>query len=287
MSGRLAGKVAVITGAASGIGLRTAQRFAEEGAKVLLTDIQNDKGAEAARALGPNAVYQHCDVSRESDIQAAIDAAVARHGRLDVLLSNAGVGGNRAPIEELDIEAWDRLQAIVVRAVAIGAKHAARVMKPARSGSIINLASGAGLLAGVTPHDYSTAKGAVVHFTKGLALELGEHGIRANAICPGYTLTPFVTNAFGLGMQALTAQRDRLDQAFATVLPIPRAGTVEDVANLALFLASDESAYVTGQAIAVDGGLTAGPHWSGHRARMKTLIEAVGGDTKGSRWSSD
>lgn len=110
MSGRLAGKVAVITGAASGIGLRTAQRFAEEGAKVLLTDIQNDKGAEAARALGPNAVYQHCDVSRESDIQAAIDAAVARHGRLDVLLSNAGVGGNRAPIEELDIEVHARPQ---------------------------------------------------------------------------------------------------------------------------------------------------------------------------------
>jgi NAD(P)-dependent dehydrogenase (short-subunit alcohol dehydrogenase family) len=286
MKGRLAGKVALVTGAASGIGRRSAERFAAEGAKVLLTDIQDDKGAEIASTLGPMTAYKRCDVTVEKDIAAAVDEAVRRFGRLDVLLSNAGAPGMRGPIEKLDVEHWDRAMAILLRSVVLGAKHAARVMKPQRSGSIINLASAAGLVAGATPHDYSTAKGAVVHFTKGLALELGEHGIRCNAICPGYTLTPMLLTGLGIGMQAVEAQKEKVDHAFGAVHPVPRAGRVDDIANLALFLASDEASFVNGQAIASDGGFSAGAHWSGHRTKMMGIINAVGGDTS-SRWAPD
>jgi NAD(P)-dependent dehydrogenase (short-subunit alcohol dehydrogenase family) len=286
MSTRLAGKVALVTGAASGIGKRSAERFAAEGAKVLLTDIQDAKGEEVVRALGASAAYRRCDVALESDIAAAVDEAVSRFGRLDVLLSNAGAPGNRAPIEALDIAAWDRLMTILLRSVVLGAKHAARVMKPQRSGSIINLASAAGLVAGATPHDYSTAKGAVVWFTRGLALELGEHGICVNAICPGYTITPMLLSGLGIGMQAVQQSRTEVDQAFSAVHPVPRAGQVEDIANMALFLASDEASFVNGQAIGVDGGLSAGAHWTGHRSKMLGIIEAVGGDT-GSRWAPE
>lgn len=276
MSGRLAGKVALITGAASGIGKRSAERFAAEGAKVLLTDIQDAKGEEAAAAIG--AAYRRCDVMVEADIATAVAEAVRRFGRLDVLLSNAGAPGARGPIEELDAEAWDRSMAILLRSVVLGAKHAARVMKPQGSGSIINLASAAGLLPGATPHDYSTAKGAVVHFTKGLAMELGEHNIRVNAICPGYTITPMLVGGLGVGMQAVEAAGTKVDAAFAAVHPVPRAGRVDDIANAALFLASDESSFVNGQALAVDGGIAAGAHWSGHRGRMAAIMQSVAGE---------
>lgn len=278
MAGRLNGKVALVTGAASGIGKRAAERFVAEGARVLLTDIQDIKGEEAAAALGAAAAYRRADVTQEAEIAAAVAEAVRRFGRLDILLSNAGAPGGRAPIEDLDIEVWDRSMAVLLRSVVFGAKHAARVMKPQGAGSIINLASAAGLLAGATPHDYSTAKGAVVHFTKGLAMELGEHGIRANAICPGYTLTPMLVGGLGIGMQAVEAMGDKVDTAFAAVHPVPRAGRVDDIADAAVFLASDEARFVNGQALAVDGGISAGVHWSGHRGRMAGIMQALSGE---------
>ena len=204
---------------------------------------------------------------------------MARHGRLDVLVSNAGTPGKSGPIDQLDAAQWDRSFAILLRSVVLGAKHAARVMKPQRSGAIISISSVAGLLAGATPHDYSTAKAAVIHFTKGIALELGEHGIRANAICPGYTRTPALLSGHGGGLQDAEADREKVDRAFGVVHPIARAATVDDIASMALFLASDEAAFVNGQAIAVDGGMTAGAHWSGHRARMASIFEMAGGGT--------
>ncbi len=278
MSGRLNGKVALITGAASGIGKRSAERFVAEGAKVLLTDIQDVKGEEAAAALGGSAAYRHADVTSEADIAGAVDEAVRRFGKLDILFSNAGIPGNRTGIEETDIAAWDHSMAVLLRSVVIGAKHATRVMRPRASGSIINLASAAGLLPGATPHDYSTAKGAVIHFTKGLAMELGESGIRANAICPGYTLTPMLVGGLGLGMQAVEAMGPRVDAAFAPVNALPKAGRVDDIASAAVYLASDEAGFVTGQALAVDGGVAVGAHWSGHRGRMRGVMEKLSGD---------
>ena len=278
MAGRLAGRVAMVTGAASGIGKRCAERFVEEGARVLLTDIQDDKGREAAAALGPNAAYRRCDVTVESDIAAAVEDVCERFGPIDVLLSNAGAGGWRGPIEDFDTAWWDRSMALLLRSCMLGAKHAARVMKPRKSGSIVNIASTAGLVPGATPHDYSTAKGAVVHFTQGLAQELGEHGVRANAICPGYVITPLVVAGMGLGMQAAEAQRDRVNEAFGAVHPMPRAGWVDDIANAALFLASDESGFVNGLAMAVDGGLHAGISWSGHRNRMAGIARSLSAD---------
>ena len=127
----------------------------------------------------------------------------------------------------------------------------------------------------LTAYDYSTAKGAVVHFTKGLALELGEFGIRANAVCPGYTITPMVLEGLGIGAQAIEAEPQKVDAAFAAVHPIPRVGRVEDIADVIVFLASDESRFVNGQAIGVDGGLSAGAHWSGHRGKMATIRTAL------------
>lgn len=278
MSGRLEGKVALITGAASGIGKRSAERFVAEGAKVLLTDIQDVKGEEAAAALGAAAAYRHADVTSEADIAGAVDEAVRRFGHLDILFSNAGIPGTRTGIEETDIAAWDHSMAVLLRSVVLGAKHATRVMRPRKSGSIINLASAAGLLPGATPHDYSTAKGAVIHFTKGLAMELGESGIRANAICPGYTLTPMLVGGLGLGMQAVEAMGPRVDAAFAPVNALAKAGRVDDIASAALYLASDEAGFVTGQALAVDGGVAVGAHWSGHRNRMRGVMEKLSGD---------
>ncbi len=280
MSERLAGKVAMITGAASGIGRRTAERFVAEGAKVLLTDIQDARGEEVAKALGASAAYRRADVTREEDIASAVAEAASRFGPLDILLSNAGIRGQGAvPIEQFDMAAWDRAMNVLLRSVVYGAKHAAAVMKPRRSGSIVNLASAAGLVAGATPHDYSTAKGAVVHFTRGLALELGEFGIRANAVCPGYTITPMVLEGLGIGAQAIEAEPQKVDAAFAAVHPIPRVGRVEDIADVIVFLASDESRFVSGQAIGVDGGFSAGAHWSGHRGKMaaiRTTLAAEG-----------
>ena len=280
MHGRLFGKVAMVTGAASGIGRSIAERFVAEGAHVLLTDIQDECGRAIAAKLGANAAYLHCDVRNESDIAAAVDFAVAQHGRLDVLVSNAAAPGNPGPIEQLDAERWDRSMEILLRSVVLGAKHAARVMLPQGAGSIISIASSAGLLAGATPHDYSVGKAAVIHFSKGLGLELGERGVRANAICPGYTLTPMMLGGLAGNAGLAPEEQAQVNAAFGAVHPVPRVGMVEDIASMAVFLASDEAGFVNGQAIAVDGGMSAGAHRSGHASRMAAIGATLQGIVK-------
>lgn len=261
--GRLEGKVAVITGGASGIGAASASRFVEEGARVLIADLQGEVAESLARQLGGNAVAVRCNVVREEDIATAISAAVARWGRLDVMFNNAGFGGISGPLEQTTVDEYEMTMNVLLRSVFLGTKHAAPHLRAAGGGSIVNTASICAFEAGRGSQLYSVAKAGVVMMTKTAALELAEDGIRVNAVCPGYITTPL---AAGRPIATNSAERvdvglDRLREATRNFQPLPRAGEAVDVANLAAFLASDESTFVTGQAMVVDGGLLAGKPW--------------------------
>jgi NAD(P)-dependent dehydrogenase (short-subunit alcohol dehydrogenase family) len=252
--GRLENQVAIITGAASGIGEGTVRRYAAEGARVLIADIADERGGALAEELGPNTTYLRTDVSQEEDLARAVSSAVERWGRLDVMFNNAGFGGVSGPIEDLDMAAYDTTMAVLLRGVFLGAKHATKQMKAQGGGVIINTASVAGLQAGFGPVVYSAAKAAVAHMSRCLAVELAPFNIRVNAICPGV----IVTNSLGVPAEMREALLPKIDSALATWAPMGRSGVPDDIANTALWLASPEASYVTGQAITVDGGLTAG-----------------------------
>jgi NAD(P)-dependent dehydrogenase (short-subunit alcohol dehydrogenase family) len=276
MTKRLEGKVAVITGGTSGIGKGTVDRFVDEGAKVVIGDIQDDKGALMEREYGSALAYAHCDVSIESDVAGAVDLAVERFGRLDCMFNNAGIGGVMGEIQETDGDGMDHTLNVLFKGVVYGMKHAARVMIGQGSGSIINTASVAGLSGGFGPHVYSGCKAAVAHMSKTVALQLGPQGIRVNAICPG----GIATSIFGAGLGLPIEQADQSAKFMETVLrelqPIKRAGLPADIANLALFLASDEGSFVSGQAIAVDGALTTGREATGdNQAQWLEMVEKM------------
>ena len=252
--GRLDKKVAIITGAASGIGLATAARFAGEGSAVVIGDLNQEGGEAAVRQCkenGGRATFQKCNVQSEAEIRALIDRAVSEYGKLDIIFNNAGVGGAVGTIEETTVENWDKTQAILLRAVFIGMKYAVPAMKKSGGGSIISTASVAGLRGGAGPHSYSAAKAAVINLTRSVALEVGEHKIRVNCICPGGINTPLLSNRIPDGEQTT-------EMFLSQIQAMKRAGHPDDIANMALFLASDESEWITGTAMVVDGGLTAG-----------------------------
>jgi NAD(P)-dependent dehydrogenase (short-subunit alcohol dehydrogenase family) len=261
MSARLDGKVAVITGGASGMGKATVLRFLAEGAKVVAADINdvNGKGLlEEAAALGFEGKlrFATADVSAETDVEAMIADAVDSFGGVDVVFNNAGFGGAFGPLTEIDVDHWDATFAVLCRGVFLGIKHGARAMQKAGSGgSIINTASVAGLSGGAGPHAYSAAKAAVINMTRAAAIELAASHVRVNAICPGAILTPLIMRGADEQQAAI-----RLDGA----QPWPEHGTGDDIAGAALFLASEDSRFVTGEALVVDGGLTAaGPRLFG------------------------
>src|SRR5579875_884286 len=251
---RLEGKVALITGAASGIGKASAIRFAGEGAAVVVADL-NAVGGEEVAALccqgGGRALFQRTDVTQEDEIQAAIARAEREFGRLDIYFNNAGVVGAIGPLNELDAADWDRTMAILLRAAFLGIKHAVEPMRRVGGGAIISTASVAGLRATDGPTAYSVAKAGVIHLTKCAARELGKDNIRVNCICPGGIVTPML---FGRA----PGGEELVGKFLARAQPLARAGQPEDVAAMALFLASDESAWITGAAMVVDGGLTTG-----------------------------
>jgi NAD(P)-dependent dehydrogenase (short-subunit alcohol dehydrogenase family) len=252
--GRLNGKVAVITGGASGMGRATAARFAGEGASIVIADLNAEGGEAAARECrenGGHAVFQKTDVSAEAEVKAAVDRAIREFGRLDVIFNNAGLAGALGRIEDTTAENWDRTFAILLRSVFFGMKYAAPEMRKVGGGSIISTASIAGLRGGAGPLVYSVAKAGVVHLTKCAAIELGRDRIRVNCICPGGINTPLVQQFFAGGETAVK-------QVFDHIQPIPRTGVSGDIAGAALYLASDDSEWVTGTAMIVDGGLMAG-----------------------------
>lgn len=253
--GALDGRSAVITGGASGIGAGVVRRFAAEGASVVVADIDDSAGDALAREVGAH--YLHCDVTREEDLAAAVEAALRLHGRLDVWMGNAGFGGVLGEITELDADGFDRTVAVLLRAVALGMKHAVAAMRAGgRGGSIISTSSVAGLQGGHGPHVYSACKAAVIGLTRSVALEQGPHGIRVNCINPGGIDTPIFSRALGVDGDEAEAVRQLVISSVAAGTPLGRIGQPADIAGAALWLASDDSAYVTGQTIVVDGGLT-------------------------------
>jgi NAD(P)-dependent dehydrogenase (short-subunit alcohol dehydrogenase family) len=261
--GRLNGKVAVITGASTGIGAETARLFVSEGASVIIGGRRQQLCEKLASDLGPGAIPVRMDVTDEASIAGAIDLAMKRFGRLDCLFNNAGSAGVLGPIADTNTAALDDTIALLFRAVVLGVKHAARVMKGQGGGAIVNNASAAAFFAGYAPHIYSGCKAAVVGFTRSVATELGEQGIRVNCVCPGPIPTPIFGAAFGLAERQSEELAAQLGTAFKTVQPIPRAGHALDIARAVLWLASDDASFVNGHALVVDGGLSLGRKWSG------------------------
>lgn len=257
--GRLDGKVAVITGGASGMGAATVRRFVGEGARVVIADLQETAGAALEAELGGAAVFCRTDVGRETEVQAMIELAVSRFGGLDILFNNAGFGGVAGPIDQTDMgEAYAITVAGLLTGPILGIKHAVAPMRARGGGSIISTASVAGLRGGMGPHVYSALKAAVLGLTRSVAVELSIDRIRVNAICPGGIVTPIFLGGRKLKAGANVSLEETLRPAFAQMQPIPRAGEPLDIANAALFLASDESSFITGQELVVDGGLTIG-----------------------------
>lgn len=269
---RLEGRRTVITGAASGIGEQTARLFVTEGASVVLADVDDARGTAIAEELGDAARFVHVDVAVEGQIERAVDESRGTYGGLDVLFNNAGNPGSIGRIEDIDMELFDRTVAIHLRGVFLGIRAAARVMRPQGHGSIINTASVAGLRANYGGHDYSAVKAAVAHLTATTANELGEDGVRVNAICPGGIATSIFGRAAGLDAGAAQRTVAVMEMALADVAPMRRAGLPADIAECALWLAGDSSSFVTGQAIAVDGGLTTGPTFRTSRARSESMV---------------
>ncbi len=258
MSSRLEDKVAVITGGASGIGRATVEKFIVEGARVVIADIQAEPGMELAARFPEKALFVRTDVCFEHQVKEAIELAASHWGRLDCLFNNAGFGGVTGEIHETDMgEPYQRTVAAMLTGPVLGMKYAAPIMKKQGSGSIITTASIAGTRGGYGPHVYSAVKSAVINLSRSVAQELGPFKIRVNTVCPGFINTPIFAGQLALREKdrdfgELTRSVSRYAQ------PIDRPGLPEDIANAVCFLASDESDFITGHALVVDGGITLG-----------------------------
>lgn len=251
---RLEGHVAIVTGGASGIGAATVRRFVAEGARVAIADRDQERGQALAAELGDATVFVPTDVSVEQDIAEMVAHTIDEFGRVDCLFNNAGFGGALGSIADISVDDFDLTFDVLVKSVFLGMKHVATHMMERGSGSIINTASIAGIRAGYGPILYSTAKAAVVTMSQNAAMEFGAAGVRVNAICPGAVATPLLA-----GNPAASADDiNRAGQGFESMTPIGHVADPSELAAAALFLASDDSSFVTGQALVVDGGVTAG-----------------------------
>lgn len=275
--GMLDGKVAIITGATSGIGARTAELFVEEGARVLFTGRRKPEGEALQKRLGQAARFEQADVTVETDWKRVIDQALTSFGRLDCLFNNAGGPAPTGGVTGISVEGFDAAMALLVRSVMLAMKHAAPVMMRQRSGSIVNNGSIAAHLAGYSSSMvYSAAKAAVNHLSRCVAMELGEHNVRVNSVSPGQIATGILGKA--LGMEAGKADKlaGEFSQRFAKVQPIPRAGATDDIAQCVLWLASERSSFVNGIDIVVDGGMIGGRMYSPHQEGLKQMKASLG-----------
>jgi NAD(P)-dependent dehydrogenase (short-subunit alcohol dehydrogenase family) len=276
--GRLNGKIAVITGATSGIGLKTAEIFVEQGAKIVIAGRRAPEGEALAKKLGASCVFRQTDVTQEDQMQALIGTAVEKFGRIDCLFNNAGGPAQTGGIEGLEVDRFDAAMATLLRSVMLGMKHAAPHMRKQGFGSIINNGSIAGRLAGFSSSlVYGAAKAAVIHFTKCVAMELGESGIRVNSISPGVIATGIFGKALGLSVEAAEKTPDMMRDIYRTAQPIQRAGLPEDIAHAAVFLASDESSFINGHDLVVDGAITGGRNWTPQQQGLAAVRKALDG----------
>lgn len=255
---RFAGKVAVVTGAASGIGKAAVLKLAGEGAHVFAADIDEVGGEAIAAGSNGRIDFIRCDVTRPADIEALMNAAAAKAGGIDILFNNAAAGGDRAPIDEITPEGWDRTMDLVLKSVAMGIRYASPHMKGRKGASIVNTASVAALGAGYSPTAYAVAKAGVLHLTKVAATDLARYGIRVNAICPGFINTNIFTSSLDVPDAMKGEAKAIIAGMSAQAQPVARGGQPEDIANAMAYLASEEASFMTGTHMLVDGGLTIG-----------------------------
>jgi len=276
---RLEDKVAIITGGTSGIGRACAVKFAAEGARVVVSGRRRDTGSALADSLGNGSIFVAADVSREAEIKALVDRALERFGRIDCVINNAGSVSATGPIADTDAAAFDHDLAVHVRAPFLAIKYASPSMADRGSGAFINMSSISGRLPGFNVFGYEVAKAALVHLTRCAAIELGEKGIRVNAISPGPVRTGIFAKAGGMDAEAADRTGEAVEEAFAPLLPsvqaMPGMIRAEDVANAAVFLASDEARFVTGHELVIDGGITAGRPAATMRAGWQALAEGL------------
>jgi len=275
--GELDGKVAVITGAGSGMAKASVKVFVREGAKVVAADVQDDKGARLEEELGKAVRYVRCDVYDEAQIKNAIEIATKSFGKLDVLFNNAGTGGALENVDTVTAEGFDSVFHLHLRAALFGIKHAIPAMK-GKGGSIISTASVAGLQHGFGPLLYSIAKSSIIHMTRVASGQLAPMNIRINCICPGLIATPIFAKGIGLATQVADQTITAVAAAAKNSQPIAKPGLPEDIAEAALYLASDGSRFVTGQALTVDGGLTIGPTGERQVQVFAPIMQAMGID---------
>jgi NAD(P)-dependent dehydrogenase (short-subunit alcohol dehydrogenase family) len=276
--GMLDGKVAIITGATSGIGERTATLFVAEGARVVFTGRRQSEGDAIAKRLGKSARYVKADATNEADWQRVISQTLDDNGRIDVLFNNAGGPAPTGGIENISVEGFDAAMALLVRSVMLGMKHVASIMKRQRAGSIVNNGSVAAYLAGYSSSMvYSAAKAAVLQLTRCVAMELGEHGVRVNSVSPGAIATGIFAKALGMSDPSeADTTADKMQAIFAAAQPIPRSGIPDDIAQCVCWLASDRSTFVNGEDVVVDGGMIRGRPFTTHQENLRQARAMLG-----------
>jgi NAD(P)-dependent dehydrogenase (short-subunit alcohol dehydrogenase family) len=258
---RFSGKSVVVTGAASGIGRATTLLFAREGATVFAADL-NLSGAEAVAREGDNIIPVACDVCDVAQIKALMDHAAGTCGGIDVVFNNAGAGGAREPIDEIDADGWDRTMDLLLRSVAMGIRYAVPHMKQRPGAAIVNTSSVAAVGPGYSPTAYAVAKAGVLHLTKCAATDLAQHGIRVNAVQPGFINTNIFTASMEMPAELVDTAKAMIAQMSSQAQPVARGGQPDDIANAVAFLCSEAAGFMTGASLIVDGGITVGPRHS-------------------------
>lgn len=273
--GKLDGKVAIITGGTSGIGLRSVEIFAEEGATVVFAGRREKEGTQIADRLGSKTHFIKADVAVEEDVQSMISETAKKFGKIDILFNNAGCPAPVGQIETVDYEQSMQAMSVLFGGVLLGIKHVAPIMKKQGFGSIINNASIAAHLAGFSSSMvYSSAKAAVLQLTRSAAMELGEYNVRVNSISPGAMATGIFGKALGLKGQAAEDSANITAELLSGAQPIPRAGLPEDIARAAVFFASDDASFINAADLIVDGGMIGGRHWTPHQESLRKMGEA-------------